>query len=93
VLPLCRLRYAGSASLWGFAIYLASTDGYQDSVLPSALPVGTPEEALDCACGLYLTDPTAWQEHLPTGQLLTTHELPYVSTKAQSGRDRSKQPL
>ena len=65
VLPLCRLRYAGSASLWGFAIYLASTDGYQDSVLPSGLPVGTPEEALDCACGLYLAEPSAWQEHLP----------------------------
>jgi hypothetical protein len=65
VLALCRLRYAGSASLWGFAIYLASTDSYQDSVLPSGLPVGTPEEALDCACGLYLADPSAWQEHLP----------------------------
>jgi len=64
-LALCRLRYAGSASLWGFAIYLASRDGYQDSVLPSGLPVGTPEEALDCACGLYLANPTAWQEHLP----------------------------
>jgi hypothetical protein len=50
VLPLCRLRYAGSASLWGFAVYLASRDGYQDSVLPSGLPIGTPEEALDCAC-------------------------------------------
>ncbi|HEX2184113.1 MAG TPA: hypothetical protein VHN78_01235 [Chloroflexota bacterium] len=49
----------------GFAIHLASTDRYQDSVLPSGLPVGTPEEALDCACGLYLADPTAWQEHLP----------------------------
>ena len=23
VLPLCRLRYGGSASTWGFAIYLA----------------------------------------------------------------------
>jgi hypothetical protein len=22
---------------------------------------GSPEEALDCACGLYLGDPTAWQ--------------------------------
>jgi hypothetical protein len=65
VLPLCRLRYAGSASLWGFAIYLASQDGYQDSVLPSGLPVGTPEEALDCACGLYLADPSAWQEQPP----------------------------
>jgi hypothetical protein len=57
VLPLCRLRYAGSASRWGFAIYLASRDGYQDSVLPSGLHAGTPEEALDCACGLYLNDP------------------------------------
>ena len=64
-LALCRLRYAGSASLWGFAIYPASRDGYEDSVLPSGLPVGAPEEALDCACGLYLNDPTAWQEHLP----------------------------
>jgi hypothetical protein len=63
--PLCRLRYAGSASLWGFAIYLASRDGYEDSVLPSGLPIGTPQEALDCACGLYLDDPTAWQQPSP----------------------------
>jgi hypothetical protein len=62
VLPLCRLRYNDSASLWGFAIYLASRDGYEDSVLPSGLPIGTPQEALDCACGLYLNDPSAWQE-------------------------------
>jgi len=59
-MPLCRLRYNGSASIWGFAIYLASRDGYEDNVLPSGLPVGSPEEALDCACGLYLNDPTAW---------------------------------
>jgi hypothetical protein len=65
VLALCRLRYTGWASLWGFAIYLASRDGYEDSILPSGLLVGTPEEALDCACGLYLADPSAWQEHLP----------------------------
>jgi hypothetical protein len=52
--PLCRLRYAGSATFWGFAIYLASKDGYQDSVLPSGAFEGTPEEALDCACGLYV---------------------------------------
>ena len=58
--PLCRLRYNGSAHIWGFAIYLASRDGYQDSVLPSGRPTGTTEEALDCACGLYLNDPTAW---------------------------------
>ncbi|MEO3748759.1 hypothetical protein [Plantactinospora sp. B5E13] len=58
-LPLCRLRYCGSASRWGFAIYLASRGSYQDSVLPSGLHAGDPEEALDCACGLYLNDPTA----------------------------------
>jgi len=58
--PLCRLRYGGSAHQWGFAIYRASHDDYQDSTLPSGYPVGTPQEALDCACGLYLGDPTAW---------------------------------
>ena len=59
-LPLFRLRYGGSANSWGFAIHLASRNGYQDTVLPSGYPVGTPEEALDCACGLYLADPSAW---------------------------------
>ena len=58
-LPLCRLRYGGSASTWGFAIYLASRDGYENSILPSGLPAGSPEEALDCSCGLYLNDHTA----------------------------------
>lgn len=60
-LPLFRLRYGGYANQWGFAIYLASRDGYQDSALPSGYPIGTAEEALDCACGLYLGDPTAWR--------------------------------
>jgi hypothetical protein len=64
-LPLCRLRYGGYANQWGFAIYLASREGYQDSVLPSGYPVGTAEEALDCACGLYLNNPTAWQRSNP----------------------------
>ena len=59
-IPLCRLRYGGSASRWGFAIYRASHDDYQDSTLPSGWTAGSPEEALDCACGLYLGDPTAW---------------------------------
>jgi hypothetical protein len=38
---VCRLRYGGSATSWGFAIYLASKDGYEDSLLPSGYPVGT----------------------------------------------------
>jgi hypothetical protein len=60
VIPLCRLRYTGYASTWGFAIYRASHDDYEDNYLPSGSPTGTAEEALDCACGLYLADPTIW---------------------------------
>jgi hypothetical protein len=63
VLQLCRLRYLSSATVWGFAIYRASHDDYEDNVLPSGSPTGTAEEALDCACGLYLNDPTAWTSH------------------------------
>jgi hypothetical protein len=59
-LPLCRLRYGGSASIWGFSIYSASHDDYQPSMLPSGATAGSPEDALDSACGLYLGDPTAW---------------------------------
>lgn len=57
VQPLIRLRYGGSARHWGFGLYLASSDRYEDQILPSGLPIGSPEEALDCACGLYLDDP------------------------------------
>jgi choline dehydrogenase-like flavoprotein len=59
-MPLCRLRYGGSASIWGFSIYRASHDDYQSSMLPTGMTAGSPEDALDCACGLYLGDPTAW---------------------------------
>ena len=31
---------------------------YEDNILPTGQPFGTPEEALDCAAGLYLGDPT-----------------------------------
>ncbi len=55
VLPLCRLRYSGSAARWGFAVYLASKDGYEDSILPTGGFAGAPEDALDCACDLYLS--------------------------------------
>jgi hypothetical protein len=61
-LKLCRLRYLGSAHHWRFAIYRASHDDYQDSLLPTGSPVGTCQDALDTACGLYLDDPTAWTQ-------------------------------
>jgi hypothetical protein len=60
--PLFRLRYLGSPNHWGFAIYLASRDGYEDSILPAGRFAGTPAQALDCACGLYLNDITAWTD-------------------------------
>lgn len=59
-MPLCRLRYGGSASRWGFAIYRASHNDYEDNFLPSGQMAGSPEEALDCACSLYVTDRITW---------------------------------
>ena len=64
-LKLCRLRYVGSAHDWQVAIYRASHDDYQESFFPTGLPIGTCEDALDLACGLYLGDPTAWQDLRP----------------------------
>ena len=60
VQPLCRLRYAGSASTWGFALYRASHDDYEPTYLPTGVSAGTPEEALDCATGLYLDLTDGW---------------------------------
>jgi hypothetical protein len=53
-LPLIRLRYGGSASTWGFGLYLASSGKYENQILPTGFTAGSPQEALDCACGLYL---------------------------------------
>lgn len=52
--PMIRLRYSGSARHWGFGLYLASSGRYENQILPSGFPTGSPEEALDCACNLYL---------------------------------------
>ena len=54
-IPLCRLRYGGSAHSFGFAIYSAASDRYQDAVLLTGLPTGSPQEALDTACTVHLT--------------------------------------
>jgi hypothetical protein len=40
--PLFRLHCGSSATFWGFAIHLASKDGYEDSVLPTGRFDGTP---------------------------------------------------
>lgn len=57
VLPLMRLRYFGTPVAWGFALHLASTGKYEDSILPTGSFTGTPRETLDCACDLYLAGP------------------------------------
>jgi hypothetical protein len=54
-IPLFRLRYGGSAHSFGFAIYSAASDRYEDAVLLTGLPTGTPQEALDTAATIHLT--------------------------------------
>jgi hypothetical protein len=56
-IPLCRLRYGGSAHSFGFAIYSAARERYDDAVLRTGLPTGTPQEALDTACTIHLAGP------------------------------------
>lgn len=46
-----RLRYSGSAHYWGLAIHTPSNGKYQ----PTPWFIGTPQEALDLACDLYVT--------------------------------------
>jgi hypothetical protein len=53
-IPLCRLRYGGSAHSFGFAIYSAARDRYQETALLTGLPAGTPQQALDTACMIHL---------------------------------------
>jgi hypothetical protein len=54
IIPLFRLRYGGSAHSFGFAIYSAARGRYEDAVLLTGLPTGTPQEALDTACTVHL---------------------------------------
>jgi hypothetical protein len=60
-IPLFRLRYGGSAHSFGFAIYSAARERYEDTLLLTGLPAGTPQEALDTACTIHL----AWLGHEP----------------------------
>jgi hypothetical protein len=63
-IPLFRLRYGGSAHSFGFAIYSPARDRYEDAVLLTGLPIGSPQEALDTACTLHLAalghEPDTW---------------------------------
>lgn len=52
---LCRLGYLGSADRWTFAFFKYSDETYEPSFLPSGAFEGAPEDAFDCAAGVYLT--------------------------------------
>lgn len=43
----------------GFAIYLASRDGYEDNILPSGLPAGSPKKASTASAASTSTTPPA----------------------------------
>lgn len=58
-LQLCRLKDTGHPEMWRFALFTYSGERYEDNILPTGSPFGTPEDALDCAAGLYLGDPPA----------------------------------
>ncbi|HKS47076.1 MAG TPA: hypothetical protein VJT49_18590 [Amycolatopsis sp.] len=54
-IPLFRPRYGGFAHSFGFAIYSAARDRYEDALLLTGVPAGTPQEALDTARTVHLT--------------------------------------
>jgi hypothetical protein len=45
-IPLFRLRYGGSAHSFGFALYSHANERYEDALLLTGSPTGTPQEAL-----------------------------------------------
>lgn len=49
-LPLMRFRYGGSAHRWGTAIYVASTNSYENQIWVT----GSPEEAFDFVCDIHV---------------------------------------
>ena len=91
-IPLFRLRYGGSAHSFGFAIYSPARDRYEDAVLLTGLPIGSPQEALDTACTLHLAalgyKPESWP---PTD--LRCHPLSLRNTTRRSARPRGWRDL
>ena len=101
-IPLCRLRYGGSAHSFGFAIYSPARGRYQDAVLRTGLPAGTPQEALDTACTVHLAGLSQEPGNQPPTNLRThplsppcqeavqeNHEVPAPRTTPARARRRS----
>ena len=52
VLQLCRLKDTGHPKLWGFALFTYSNERYEDNILPTGLPFGTPASLVaGCVAG------------------------------------------
>ena len=80
-IPLFRLRYGGSAHSFGFAIYTAARERYEDALLLTGYPTGTPQEALDTACTVHLAGLGHEPDSEPSTNLrrhpLRDHHLPH----------------
>ena len=87
-IPLFRLRYGGSAHSFGFAIYSPARDRYEDAVLLTGLPIGSPQEALDTACTLHLAAPGYQPEHWPPTNL-RCHPLSLTQSSSSVASVRS----
>jgi hypothetical protein len=55
-IPLCRIEYLGDPEDWGFAIYDPATETYQPALLRTGQSTGHPNDALDTAAIVHLTD-------------------------------------
>ena len=53
-IPLMRLRYGESAHRWGTAIYVASSNSYENQIWLT----GSPEEAFDFVCDIHISPVT-----------------------------------
>jgi hypothetical protein len=51
---LCRLGYLASIDRWAYAFFKYSDECYAPSVVASGSFQATPEQAFDCAAGVYL---------------------------------------
>lgn len=98
-IELCRLRYTGSATIWGFALYRASHDDYQTNFLPTGHNAGTPEDALDCPRSLPHPTPntdeqagmTTWIEPSRAGTTWNSTVEPEHLDPADASPARSEQ--
>jgi hypothetical protein len=58
LIPLARIEYLGDDDEWAFAIYDPATETYTDAVLHTGQDTGHPNDALDTAAIVHLTEHT-----------------------------------